>query len=333
MTTPTVTVICGGVGAARFLRGLVDVIDPQLITAVVNVADDMVLHGLSISPDIDTITYTLADAIDPDRGWGLVGETWEAMDALGRYGDRNWFSLGDKDLATHMQRTARLREGATLTEVTAEIAAAWNIGVTIAPVSDDRISTHVTRADTGEEITFQEYFVGLGHDVPISSVRFDNIDHAVPTATALAAVTSADIVVIAPSNPIVSIAPVLNVPGMLDALDQREGATVAISPIVGGKALKGPAANMLNQLDHNASAIGVAELWSEFIDCLLIDDADAQHCLEIAIRDVVPFVTDTIMGTPARRARLAQTTMSAANLFDRGTPLSQKVLSQKVRNR
>ena len=317
MTTPKIAVISGGVGAARFLRGLVDVVEPSAVTAVVNVADDMVLHGLAISPDIDTVTYTLADAIDTERGWGLSGETWTAMDALGRYGDRNWFSLGDKDLATHMQRTARLGEGATLTDVTAEIAAAWGLAVTIAPVTNDRVSTRVTRADTGEEIAFQEYFVGLGHDVPISAVRFENIENAAATSTVVNALTTADVVIIAPSNPIVSIAPVLNVPGVRESLASRRGPTVAISPIIGGQALKGPAANMLHQLGHSASPTGVAELWREVIDRLLIDDADAEHAKDIAELDIVPFITDTIMATPERRARLARATLSAASLLDR----------------
>lgn len=316
MGNPAITVICGGVGAARFLRGLVDVVEPASITAVVNVADDMVLHGLSISPDIDTITYTLADAIDTERGWGLAGETWTAMGALGRYGDRNWFSLGDNDLATHMQRTARLHEGATLTEVTAEIAAAWGLELTIAPVTNDAVSTRVTRADTGEEISFQDYFVGLGHSVPISSVRFDNIDNAVPTAEAVNALCTADIVIIAPSNPIVSIGPVLGVPGVLEALELRQGPTVAISPIINGQALKGPAANMLQQLGHDTSAAGVAALWSNVVDCLLIDDSDAHLAQDVARLGVIPFITDTIMATPARRARLARTTLSAAALLD-----------------
>lgn len=312
MNTSRIAVICGGVGAARFLRGLVDVVDPASITAVVNVADDMILHGLAISPDIDTITYTLADAIDPVRGWGLRNETWTAMEALGRYGDRNWFGLGDKDLATHLQRTARLDEGATLTEVTAEIASAWDVGLSIVPVTNDRVSTRVTRADTGEEISFQEYFVGLAHDVAVSEVRFNNIEHAAVTPTAATAITEADALIIAPSNPIVSIAPVLAVPGVLDAIADRQGPTIAVSPIIGGQALKGPAANMLHELGHQADSTGVAQLWSDIIDVLLIDDADAALSHAISQTGVVPYVTDTIMATPERRARLARTVLSAA---------------------
>ncbi len=311
---PRIAVISGGVGAARFLRGLIDVVPAAHVTAIVNVADDMVLHGLAISPDIDTVTYTLADAIDPERGWGLRNETWSAMDALGRYGNRNWFSLGDQDLATHMERTAQLSEGQTLTQVTAHIADAWDIDVTILPVTNDRVSTFVTRADTGEEISFQDYFVGLQHDAAISAVRFDNIENAAATPEVSTAIAAADIVVIAPSNPIVSIAPVLNVPGVIEALTARSGPTVAISPIVGGEALKGPAAHMLTQLGHDADVAGVADLWSNVVDVILLDDADADRCAAVAAHGVTPYVTDTIMATPQRRATLARTTLSAAKL-------------------
>ena len=313
-SSPRIAVICGGVGAARFLRGLIRVTDATSVSAIINVADDMVLHGLAISPDIDTITYTLADAIDPERGWGLRDETWRAMDALGRYGERNWFSLGDQDLATHMQRTARLAEGATLTEATAEIASAWDVDVRLLPVSNDAISTRVTRADTGEEISFQEYFVGTQHSVAVSSVRFDGIEAASITPEAAQAIEDADLIVIAPSNPIVSIAPVLDVPGVREALDRRRGPCVAISPIVGGEALKGPAANMLHELGHQATATGVAALWAEVIDVLLIDDIDGRHAAAVARTGVIPYVTDTIMASPARSSALARSVLSAGHL-------------------
>ncbi len=309
-----IVVISGGVGAARFLRGLIDVVDPTMVTAIVNVADDMELHGLNISPDLDTVTYTLADAIDAERGWGLRDETWNAMGALGRYGDRNWFSLGDKDLATHLERTAMLAEGATLTEATAKITKSWEVPVSILPVSNDRISTFVTRADTGEEISFQEYFVGEAHSVEISAIRFDNIENANVTPEVLDAIANAQRVIIAPSNPMVSIAPVLSVPGLTEALAKSTAPTVAISPIIGGQALKGPAANMLSQLGHSPSVVGVAELWAELVDTMLIDDTDAASASAVASTGTVPFVTDTIMATPQRRAKLARAALSASGL-------------------
>ena len=289
MPDTDVVVICGGVGAARFLRGLVQVIDPARVAAVVNVADDMVLHGLHISPDLDTVMYTLAGEIDPERGWGLRNETWAAMETLGRYGDRNWFNLGDRDLGTHLQRTGRLAEGASLTQVTAELAAAWELGFGLLPVSDDPIRTVVTRSDTGEDLTFQEYFVGQRHDVPLSAVRFDGIDEARPTVDVLAAIASASAIVIAPSNPIVSIAPVLDVPGVREAIADAPARTVAVSPIIGGAAVKGPAANMLRELGHDPSAVGVAALLADLVDTLVIDDVDAGLASGVRANGVVPY--------------------------------------------
>lgn len=312
MSCNRLVVVSGGVGAARFLRGLVDVVAyPGHVTAIVNVADDFTLHGLSISPDLDTVMYTLADATDTQRGWGLRDETWNAMSALSRYGDRDWFSLGDKDLATHLQRTARLAEGATLTEVTAELATAWGIEPSLLPVSNDPVSTRVTRADTGEEIEFQEYFVGHKHDVPVNGVRFAGIDNAQLTNEVADAIAAADAIIIAPSNPIVSIAPVLAVPGFVDALTASTAVRVAVSPIIGGKALKGPAAELLGAMGHEVSAVGVASLWADLIDVLLIDDADAARAVDIAATGVVPFVTDTVMADPVRRAHLARSAVAA----------------------
>lgn len=316
---PSILVICGGVGAARFLRGLVDVVEPSSITAVINVADDMVLHGLSISPDIDTVTYTLADAIDPERGWGLRDETWRAMESIARYGDGDWFSLGDQDLATHMHRTARLADGARLTEVTNEIARAWDVAVRLLPVSDDPISTRVTRADTDQEISFQEYFVGHKHAVPVGAVRFAGIDEATPSPEVMTAIDDADTIVIAPSNPIVSIEPVMAVPGLREALRAARAPIVSISPIVGGAALKGPAADMMDALGHGADVAGVARLWADDVDLMLIDNVDAHRARAVCEAGIVPYITDTVMATPERRARLARTTLAAASLLSSTT--------------
>lgn len=309
-----ITVLSGGVGAARFLRGLIDIVPDASISAIVNVADDVSLHGLWVSPDLDTVMYTLADAIDQDRGWGLRDETWQAMESLGRYGTRNWFSLGDRDLATHLERTAMLSEGADLTEVTTALRKAWGVAVNILPVTNDAVSTKVTLADNNEEISFQEYFVGRQHDVPIESVRFDGIDAAHATEQALDALHSADVVIIAPSNPIVSIAPVLGVPGVLEALQASSATRVAISPIVAGEALKGPAAAMLKELGHDSDAVGVAQMWADVIDVLLIDDRDAALASRVAAHHVVPYVTDTVMANPTRRRSVARSALSAANL-------------------
>lgn len=311
---PKIAVICGGVGAARFLRGLIDTVPAASISAIVNIADDMELHGLWISPDLDTIMYTLADAIDPERGWGLRNETWHAMKSLGRYGERNWFSLGDNDLGTHLQRTALLDEGATLTEATRELRSAWGVEVDLLPVSNDRVATKVTRADTDEEITFQEYFVGLRHDVPVASVTFDGIESARPTPEVRQSIEQADAIVIAPSNPLVSIAPVIEVPGMSALLREASAPKVAISPIVGGNALKGPAADMLTTMGHRCDAAGIAALWADVADVLLIDDQDAALASAVAHQSVIPFVTNTIMSDPDRRCGVARAALSAAQL-------------------
>ena len=312
--TRDIVVISGGVGAARLLRGLIDVVPGSSITAIVNVADDLELHGLSISPDLDTVMYTLADAIDPDRGWGLRDETWNAMETLGRYGDRHWFSLGDRDLGTHMHRSAMLEEGATLTDATEALRKAWDIEVNILPVTNDRVSTRVTRADTGENISFQEYFVGLQHAVPVASVAFDGIEQARPSSEVSKALEDADVLIIAPSNPLVSIAPVLEIPGVAKAIEASTASKVALSPIVGGNALKGPAADMLISLGHRCDAAGIAALWEPYIDVLLIDDADASLAHDVANEGVVPFVTDTIMQGTTRRAAVARSTLTAADL-------------------
>ncbi|MGH1505091.1 MAG: 2-phospho-L-lactate transferase [Acidimicrobiales bacterium] len=296
--------MCGGVGAARLLRGFVGRVPADELTAVVNVADDMVLHGLHISPDLDTITYTLADAVSAERGWGLEGETWQAMEQLTRYGGESWFNLGDKDLATHLYRTQRLSEGATLSEVTAEIAAAWELALTMVPVTDDPIRTMMATVDHGE-ISFQRYFVEHQHSIPVTGVRFDGAEAARPSPAALSALESADHLVIAPSNPAVSIDPVLAVPGVREVLARRRDDVVAVSPIIGGKALKGPADRLLVELGREASAVAVAEWYAEVVGTLIIDSADAELAPAIEALGVRAIVTDTIMANPGVTEALA----------------------------
>jgi LPPG:FO 2-phospho-L-lactate transferase len=320
-----VAVISGGVGAARFLRGLMDAIDPARITAVVNTGDDTVLHGLSISPDIDTITYTLAGAIDPERGWGLVDETWRAMDALGRYAEvrpagssaaPQWFNLGDQDLATHFYRTARLAEGATLTQVTDEIRRAWNLPIEILPMSDDRCSTIVSVTadpDAGgkpRDVSFQDYFVRLRHSVPVSAVRFEG--HAALSPSALDTIESAEVIVIAPSNPLVSIGPMRSLSGVDKLLASRRNRTVAVSPIVGGAALKGPADRMLVELGHEPSVVGVARMYVDIASALVIDPADEHLAAEVESTGMRCVVTPSIMSSPDIARRLAETTLASA---------------------
>jgi LPPG:FO 2-phospho-L-lactate transferase len=306
-----IVTLAGGVGAARFLAGLVQVRPQPELTAIVNVGDDIVLHGLHVSPDLDTVTYTLADAIDPGRGWGLAGETWHAMDSLRRYGGVTWFNLGDRDLGTHLYRTQRRRDGAPLCDVTAEIAQAWELGLHIVPVSDDRVETRVRLAETGDEVNFQEYFVKHRHDVAVSAIRFAGADDARPAPGVLDAIATAEVVVIAPSNPLVSIAPVLAVPGVRAAVETRRDRNVAVSPIVGGAALKGPADRMLRELGHESSVVGVARLYRDLAATLVVDRADEALAPDVEAAGMRCLVTDTVMDNSTRAAALARATIGA----------------------
>ena len=315
-----VAVIAGGVGAAKFLRGLMQVVEPADITAIVNVADDFHLHGLAISPDLDTVTYTLAEQVNPETGWGRVDESWRVMHELERYGGQTWFSLGDLDLALHLFRTQRLAEGATLAEVTAEVAAAWDLRLRLLPVSNDRIATRLVVDEDGaqHEIDFQDYFVARRHDVAVTGVRFEGADTSTPAPGVLAAISDADCVVVAPSNPIVSIGPVLAVPGVREALEAKRADTVAVSPIVGGAALKGPAARMLEELGHECSAVGVARLYASFASTLVIDQVDADLAPAVETSGIRAVVADTIMSDSTRAAAVARATLAALHHPDRG---------------
>lgn len=304
-------VLAGGVGAARYLTGALEAFDPATVTGIVNVADDVVLHGLHVSPDLDTCTYTLAGAIDPERGWGLVDETWQAMAELGRYGGEDWFSLGDRDLGTHLFRTARMHAGATLTEVTAEITAAWGLSCRLLPVTDDRIETRVELTDA-REVGFQEYFVGMQHSVEVAGVRFAGADGAALSAPAAAAIAAADALVIAPSNPVVSIGPLLAVPGLRDRVEARRDRNVAVSPIIGGAALKGPADRMLRELGEESSVVGVARRYRDLAATLIIDDVDRDLAPEVEAAGMRAVVMPTIMKEPGVAAALARACHDAA---------------------
>ena len=305
----TVAVVAGGVGAARLLGGLIQVVNPASITAVVNTGDDVELHGLHISPDLDTITYTLAGAVNPETGWGLVGETWQAMDALSRYGGVTWFNLGDRDLGTHLYRTQRLREGVSLTEVTAEIVAGWDLDLHLVPMSDDPVRTMITVVDEGE-IGFQDYFVRRHHDVIATDIRFAGASTARPAPHALAALADAERVVIAPSNPLVSIAPVLSVPGLREAVEGRREDCVAVSPIIAGTTVKGPADRLVTELGHDASVVGVARLYAPFASRLVIDEADADLADAVRAEGIDAVVAPTMMYGPPEAAALGRVVLS-----------------------
>jgi LPPG:FO 2-phospho-L-lactate transferase len=318
-----ICVLAGGVGAARLLRGLVQVVPATDITAIVNTGDDTILHGLNISPDLDTVTYTLAHAIDPVRGWGLENESWTAMGALARFVDARphdsnaaptWFNLGDKDLATHFYRTARLAEGATLAQVTSEICKSFGVDVHLVPMTNDRVSTVVTLAQdcaaglAGTEITFQEYFVKHQHSVAVRNVHFAGASTA--SALGLDALSNAQTIVIAPSNPLVSIAPLRALQGIDAALTKRRDSVIAISPIIAGAALKGPADRLMTELGHESSVVGVAKLYAPICGTLVIDSADAHLAQQVEAQGMRCVITDTVMSTPAKSQNLARVTLA-----------------------
>jgi LPPG:FO 2-phospho-L-lactate transferase len=309
---PRVVELAGGVGGAKLADGLQTVLGADL-TIVVNTGDDFVRYGLVIWPDHDTVAYTLAGLDDAERGWGLAGETWTVMEALGRLDDDPWFGLGDRDLATHLWRTDRLRDGWRPTEVARELQARIGVTATIVPMTDSEVRTEVG-TDEGW-LEFQEYFVHRHQAPDVREVRFRGIEAAAPTAEVVDAIQTADVVIIGPSNPIVSIGPILAVPGMTDLLaDARRAGTpiVGVSGIIGGRALKGPADRMLTSLGHCATAAGVAALLAPHLDGFILDTIDADLASEIAELGLATFTTDTIMGDDEARARVARETLAFA---------------------
>ncbi len=305
-----ITALAGGVGAARLLRGMIEVVAPGEITAVVNTADDTVLHGLHVSPDLDTVVYTLAGAINPETGWGLAGETWRVMESLAELGGLTWFRLGDRDLATHCYRTQRLAEGATLGAVTAELARTFGVGVRVVPVTDDPLRTRLRLVD-GPEVGFQEYFVRLRHEVPVAAVRFEGAETARPGPGVLAAIAAADTIVVCPSNPVVSIGPLLAVPGVLEALASRRERIVGVSPIVAGAALKGPADRLLREMGFESSVVGVARWYADWMGTLVIDEADAGLAAAVQAEGVRCVVAPTVMSSRERAAALSRIVLGA----------------------
>ena len=322
MTIPnnlTVTALAGGVGAARFLRGLVRVINPERLCVIVNTGDDEEFFGLSVSPDLDTITYTLAGAVDASKGWGLPEETFRCLNALGRYYPENWFGLGDADLATHLFRTQQLRQGKTLSEVTATIAQAWNVQSTILPMSNDPVRT-IVHTEAGA-LPFQEYFVKRRSEGTVSKVEFRGIDNAIAAPGVCEAIRSAHLVIFPPSNPIVSIGPILALPGVRMALRETTAPIIAISPLVAGKPIKGPADRLLGGLGIDVSVFGVAGLYRDFLDTFIIDTQDLQQRRQLEDMGVSVIVTDTIMSDMEKSVALAQVAVGGKH-----TKCTRKVL-------
>lgn len=305
-----IVALAGGVGAARFLDGLVRVIPPKDVFVIGNTGDDAEIHGLHISPDLDTVTYTLAGLANPVHGWGLRGDTFHNLEALRRLGADAWFQLGDQDLATHIFRTERLRAGAKLSQVTREINAALGVKSAIVPMSDNPVRTMVeTRAGL---LDFQDYFVRRRTRDAVQGIRFRGAEKSKPAPGVLNAIAQADAVIVCPSNPLISIGPILAVPGIRRALERRRGPTIAISPIVGGRALKGPAAKMMRSLKMSASAQGVAQFYKGIVNVLVLDKEDEAQASKIESQGMRAIVTDTIMAGLSKKKSLARAVMKAA---------------------
>ena len=302
-----ITALAGGIGASKLLLGLANVMPAEDITIIANTGDDIELFGLRICPDIDTVTYTLAGAINEETGWGLKGDTFECLRWLARYGEASWFNLGDRDLSTHIFRTAALHGGRSLSEVTDHIRRCLAVRSTILPMTDNYTPTRVV-TDEGE-MHFQEYFVRRRCGPRVREIRFDNIASAQPAAAVLSAVLEANAVIICPSNPFISIGPILAVPGVREAIAKTEATVIAISPIVGGKSLKGPAADMLRDLAHDVSALGVARMYRSLIDVFVLDEVDSNLARDISALGVKVFSTNTVMNTLESKKYLAEFTL------------------------
>jgi LPPG:FO 2-phospho-L-lactate transferase len=309
-----ITALAGGVGAARFLRGLVQVVPPAEVTAVVNTGDDDRFHGLLVCPDLDSVTYTLAGAQNPDTGWGLVDETFHTMDAMDRYGVPTWFRLGDRDLATHLFRTQLVDGGLPLSGATARIAEAWNLRTRLLPMTDDRVATRITVADPDgqeRELAMQEWFVKERCEPPVVRVHFDGAASAQAGPGVLEALEAADTILVCPSNPVISIGPILAVPGVRDVLVRRRDRVVGVSPIIAGRPVKGPADRLMGPLGIDVSCVGVAQEYREFCSTLVIDSGDAARAGEVEAQGVRAVVADTLMTDARVAAALARDTLAA----------------------
>jgi LPPG:FO 2-phospho-L-lactate transferase len=322
------TLLSGGVGGARFAAGVVDAVNAGALTVVGNVGDDLEVLGLHVSPDLDSILYTLAGVGDDERGWGRADETWNALEAVEELGGEAWFRLGDRDIGLHLVRTDALRRGEPLSAVTARLAAAFGLETTLLPATDDRLRTWVETP--AGALPFQDWFVRRGHRDPVDGVRFEGAESARPAPRVLEALRDADLILIAPSNPYVSIGPILAVPGIREALAARGVPCVAVSPLIGGRAVKGPAADMLARLTGGTSAAQVTQCYlseargetepseqvtqcyKPLIDALVFDEADAEDADAVAALGVRPIVTRTLMSDHAAARRLAEAALSAA---------------------
>jgi LPPG:FO 2-phospho-L-lactate transferase len=301
-----IVVLSGGVGGARFLRGLVDVVDPRDVTVIGNVGDDLEVLGLSVSPDLDSILYALTGLADEERGWGRADESWNALETVASLGGESWFRLGDRDLGLHLVRTQALSSGETLTEATRRITEALGVGVRLLPATDDPLRTWIqTPAGT---FPFQTWFVARQHKDEVDAVRYEGADAARPAPGVVESLDAADLILFAPSNPYVSIGPILAVAGIGDAIRRRKAPAVAVSPLIGGRAVKGPADRMLARRAGGTTPAHVASCYGDLIDVLVVDEADARDVENLAVR---PMVTKTLMSDRDARRRLAEAVLAA----------------------
>ncbi|HWC77069.1 MAG TPA: 2-phospho-L-lactate transferase [Blastocatellia bacterium] len=298
-----ITALAGGIGASKLLLGLCEVMPPEDITIIANTGDDIELFGLRICPDLDTVSYTLGGVINEETGWGIAGDTFNALERLSAYGEQTWFNLGDRDLATHILRTSMLRAGQSLSEVTDHIRISLGVRSKILPMTDSYTPTRVVTSEG--EMHFQEYFVGRRCEPRVNAIRFEGIESARPAAGVISAILEADAVVICPSNPFISVGPILAVPGIRNALVETKAPVIAITPIIGGRALKGPAADMLGDLGHEVSAAGVAGVYRDFANAFVLDKVDEQLSPAIERLGMRVAVTDTMMNTLDDKRRLA----------------------------
>ncbi len=304
-----ITALAGGTGAAKLLRGLCRVLDARDLTVIVNTGDDAEIWGLHVSPDLDTVCYTLAGVIDERKGWGLVDETFHALDQIARFGEPVWFNLGDRDLATHLHRTRLLREGRTLTEVTRAVAQALHVTATVLPMSDQAVRTRILGPDGW--LAFQEYFVRDKAQVEVRGVNYSGAPSARPAPGVLDALRTADAVLVCPSNPITSIGPILAVPGLVEGLGATRAAVVAVSPIVGGDAVSGPAGRLMAGAGLPVSATGVARAYGGWLDVLVFDERDRALAPEIQAAGAAPVPAPTMMSTREAEVTLARHVLAA----------------------
>jgi LPPG:FO 2-phospho-L-lactate transferase len=304
----TITALAGGVGASKLLLGLYAEMDPHGLTIIVNTGDDITLHGLKISPDLDIVTYTLAGVIDPKKGWGFRGETFHALKRLAIYKRENWFNLGDKDLATHIHRTALFGQGKSLTEAAEAIRTALGVKARILPMTNEPVPTIIDSKEG--PLHFQEYLVKRRAEPVVRAIHFQGMESARPAPGVLDAIREADRIVVCPSNPLISIGPILAVPGIRAALRARRKDVVAVCPLVGGKSLKGPSDKMMVQLGYDSSAVGVAKLYADFTGTFVIDHADAAHSGGIRTLGMEVVVLPTVMKKLAQKRRLARGLLS-----------------------